>query len=65
MAPLFIHCKDNHLTSEAFRMIRCPGELDKFPLHRLSTLPAWVQSLEVIPLTHNLPAVQGVVNIRD
>ena len=44
-------------------MIGGPGQLDKFALHRLATLPAGIQRLPVVPLTDHLPAVQGVVHV--
>ena len=55
---------NNHLATETLRMIRWARELDKFSLYRLATLSARVQSLQVIPLTHHLAIVQGVVHIR-
>ena len=53
---------DNHLATEALRAIGGARELDQFPLHWLATLPALVQCLEVISLTDDLSAVQGVVH---
>ena len=53
---------DNHLTTEALRVIGGARELDQFPLHGLAALPALVQGLEVIPLTDDLSTVQGVVH---